>query len=151
MAPAYIHSVRSYLPKSWFSDVSALVGPFCLAPPLTALSPPCVSHAQLARHEWLQLVVSSQWERDSHRGYISVGRHRAVSPPGLKVRGHGRAECRTVMTWGGEGVLGTTVLHSHWGTFHKTYLLLTPAFTVTFKVKNESNPFFSSCLFLSES
>ena len=62
-------SVRSYLPKSWFSDVSALVGPFCLAPPLTALSPPCVSHAQLAQHEWLQLVVSSQWERDSHRGY----------------------------------------------------------------------------------
>ena len=56
-----------------------------------------LSHAQLARHEWLQLVVSSQWERDSYRGYISVARHRAVSPPGLKVRGHGGAECRTVM------------------------------------------------------
>ena len=35
--------------------------------------------------------------RDSYRGYISVARHRVVSPPGLKVRGHGRAECRTVM------------------------------------------------------
>ena len=112
---------------------------------------PSVSHAQLARHEWLQLVVSSQWERDSYRGYISVARHRARLAPGLKVRGHGGAEWRTVMMWGWEGVLGTTVLHSHWGTFHKTYLLLTPAFTVTFKVKNESNPFFSSYLFLPES
>ena len=40
-----------------------------------------VCHAQLARHEWLQLVVSSQWERDSYRGYISVARHRARLAP----------------------------------------------------------------------
>ena len=45
-------------------------------------------------------------------------------------------------------MLGTTVLHSHWGTFHKAYLLLTPAFTVTFNVKIESihfSPHVCSC------
>ena len=42
---------------------------------------PSVSHAQLARHEWLQLVVNSQWERDSYRGYISVAKHRARLAP----------------------------------------------------------------------
>ena len=56
-----------------------------------------VSHAQLARHEWLQFVVNSQWERDSYRGYISAARHRARLAPGLKVRSHVGAEWRTVM------------------------------------------------------
>ena len=77
-------------------------------------------------HQWKSSYIERSMLKHlnvhSLRFWISAAWHRADSPPDLKVRGHGRAEWRTVMMWGWEGVLGTTVLRSHWGTFHKTNL-----------------------------